>query len=123
MVEFINFVSEEENDEYENDTDDESDENDENNDFIADDDEVVIPYQDYTPPNPYVEQVVHMPRGMGGVVESIMKRVRNIYFKFLIYFQKRKRSESPIQISSESECEVEKPSPPPPPPPSKEVSN
>ena len=113
MAEFINFESEEECDEYENDTDDESgDENEENNDFICDDDEIVIPYQNYTPPNPYVKQPVHMPRGMGGVVDSILKRVRSIYLQFLIYFQKRKRSESPIQISSESECEIEKGSPP-----------
>ena len=48
-----------------------------------------------------------MPRGMSNVVENVMNRVRDIYFKCLLYFQKRKRSQSPV-VNSESESDGEK---------------
>ena len=45
MAEFINFESEDDNEQYETDTDDEDDDSDEINNFINDED--IIPYQEY----------------------------------------------------------------------------
>ena len=60
----VNFEAEEEGDDIDSDKDN-SDNDDELAEFI---DDKVIPYQEYVPPNPYLERSLQLPRGLQKVI-------------------------------------------------------
>ena len=80
MAEFIDFEAEEEGAEYNTDdenNDNECNENEKN--FVDDDDDVIIPYQDYVPLNPYLGQALRMPRGLDSFINRVSYLIFNIF--------------------------------------------
>ena len=63
------------------DVDENETENDSDNNFINDDDDEIIPYQEYIPPNPYLGQRIQLPRGL----DAVVNRVSSLIFKFSIF--------------------------------------